>query len=434
MAFGGGMWLTQNKVLPGTYINFVSAPATFVNLSNRGYAAIGLELDWGESEKIFKVEKGDFQKNSDMFFGYEYTNDNLKELRDLFSNAQTLYCYRLNSGGKKATIDNIEAKYEGTFGNNISYSIKTDIDFTSKFIVETYLNDILKDKQVIRNWNEFKENNLIVPINKTTVISTVAKKPLTGGINGTITGNSHQTFLDKSEQYRFNVLGYAGTDETIKKLYAEHTKRMRDEVGIKFQTVLYNYEADYEGIINVVNKTFDKNEASLVYFVTGASASCEINKSLTNTKYKGSFDLDVSFTQTQLINGIEKGCFMFHKADDEIVVLSDINSFVSWDIYKNEDFYRNQVVRVIDQIATDIAFLFNKKYLGKIRNNESGRTSLWADIVAHHQELERLEAIQKFNPKELLVEEGVDKVSVLITDYINPVASMEKLYMVINVK
>ena len=25
MALGGGTWLVQNKVLPGTYINFVSA-------------------------------------------------------------------------------------------------------------------------------------------------------------------------------------------------------------------------------------------------------------------------------------------------------------------------------------------------------------------------------------------------------------------------
>ena len=25
MAYGGGTWLVQNKVLPGTYINFVSS-------------------------------------------------------------------------------------------------------------------------------------------------------------------------------------------------------------------------------------------------------------------------------------------------------------------------------------------------------------------------------------------------------------------------
>ena len=36
MAYGGGTWLTQNKVLPGTYINFVSAAVAYVNIADRG--------------------------------------------------------------------------------------------------------------------------------------------------------------------------------------------------------------------------------------------------------------------------------------------------------------------------------------------------------------------------------------------------------------
>ena len=44
---GGGTFLTQNKVLPGAYINFVSASRATVNISDRGFAAIATELDWG---------------------------------------------------------------------------------------------------------------------------------------------------------------------------------------------------------------------------------------------------------------------------------------------------------------------------------------------------------------------------------------------------
>ena len=40
MAYGGGTWLVQNKVLPGTYINFVSKERAELVFSDRGYAAI----------------------------------------------------------------------------------------------------------------------------------------------------------------------------------------------------------------------------------------------------------------------------------------------------------------------------------------------------------------------------------------------------------
>ena len=47
MALGGGTFLTQNKVIPGAYINFVSAARSTAALSDRGYCAMAMELDWG---------------------------------------------------------------------------------------------------------------------------------------------------------------------------------------------------------------------------------------------------------------------------------------------------------------------------------------------------------------------------------------------------
>ena len=41
MALGGGSWLTQNKVLPGSYINFASLAKASAALSDRGIAASG---------------------------------------------------------------------------------------------------------------------------------------------------------------------------------------------------------------------------------------------------------------------------------------------------------------------------------------------------------------------------------------------------------
>ena len=45
MPFGGGTWVTQNKVIPGAYINVVSAGIASAALSDRGIATMPLELD-----------------------------------------------------------------------------------------------------------------------------------------------------------------------------------------------------------------------------------------------------------------------------------------------------------------------------------------------------------------------------------------------------
>lgn len=436
MAFGGGTWLAQNKILPGTYVNFVSAAKAFVNISDRGYACMAFDLDWGVEGEIFTVENSDFQTKSMKYFGYEFTNDKMKALRDIFQNAKTVYCYRLNgTGAKKASNDFGTAKYGGVRGNDIKIIIEDNLEPENSFNVTTLIGGVIVDIQTVMTSADLKDNDFII-FKKDAELVATAGTPLTGGENGeSATGLSHQTFLEKSEKYRFNSIGAAVTDEVTKQLYAEHTKRMRDEVGVKYQCVLYNYAADYEGVINVVNKTLDDdNEASIVYWLVGANAGCAINESLTNNSYNGSFTIDTDYTQTELTEGMKAGHFIFHQVDNNVAVLSDINSFISWSIYKNEDFYRNQVVRIIDQVAMDIASLFNKRYLGKTRNNRAGRNALWTDVVAHHKELERIEAIEDFNPKELLVEEGADKVSVLINDYIKPVGVMEKLYMTVEVR
>jgi len=437
MAFGGGRWLTQNKVLPGTYINFVSAAAAFVDIADRGFAAMGFELDWGPIGKIFRVENSEMLSSSTKIFGYDYSSDNMKALRDIFQNALVVYCYRLNSNGAvKASNTYATAKYEGIRGNDITVVIEDSVDNPGEFIVSTLLGGRVQDVQTVANAADLKGNDF-VDFKADATLTATAGTPLTGGLNGAApTGADHQDFLDKSEKYRFNTIGAAVNDVPTKQLYHEHTKHMRDEVGVKYQCVLFDYEPDYEGVINIVNPCTDdgENQASIVYWMVGASAGCAINRTNTNKTYSGSFNIFTDYTQHELTEHMRAGHLVLHQVDDSISILSDINSFVSWTIYQNEDFYRNQVMRILDQIAMDIARLFNSRHLGKTQNNEPGRNALWADVVAHHEELERLGALQEFNPDDVIVREGNDKVTVLLDDTVNPVGAMEKLYMTVVVQ
>lgn len=434
MALGGGTFVTQNKKLPGAYINFVSAASANAALSDRGIATMPLELDWGVDGEVFEVTNGDFQKKSMAIFGYAYTDDKLKGLRDLFLNTKTLYAYRLNSGGAKANNDFVEALYSGIRGNDLKIIIQKNVDDESMFDVKTVLGTSVVDEQTVKTAGDLTDNEYVKWKSDATLAVTAAT-PLSGGTNGAVDGAAHQAYLDKIEPYTYNAMGVVSTDEKIIGLYAAFVKRMRDEVGVKFQVVLYRKAADYMGVINVKNKITDEgwNEAALVYWATGASAGCEVNKSNQNKVYNGEFAVDTSYTQNQLATAIDAGEFMFHKVGSDVRVLEDINSMVTTSDTQGDVFKDNQTIRVIDQIGNDIAVLFNTKYLGVVPNDAAGRISLWSDIVKHHQQLQEIRAIENFSDSDVVVERGDTKKSVVVTDSVEPVNSMGKLYMTVTV-
>ena len=154
-----------------------------------------------------------------------------------------------------------------------------------------------------------------------------------------------------------------------------------------------------------------------------------VNASALNMIYDGEFTVDTNYTQLQLEAAIDAGEFTLHKVGNDVRVLNDQNSLVSLSVNKNKLFQQNQTIRVIDNIANDIATLFNTKYLGQIPNDEEGRTSLWADIVAHHQELQRIRAIQDFEEDDVQISAGEERSAVVVNDAITIVNVMAKLYM-----
>jgi len=434
MALGGGSFTTQNKVLPGTYINFVSAASASAALSDRGICTMPLELDWGLEGKIFEVTSEDYQKHCQKIFGYAFDHDRMKGIRDLFLGARTLYAYRLNGGGEKAANDFATALYSGTRGNAIRIVIQVNADDSANFDVMTYLDTTKVDAQTVASAADLTDNDYVV-FKKTATLAATASTPLTGGTNGTADGNAHQAYLNAVESYRYNTMGVAVTDETTKKLYSAFCRRMRDDFGVKSQLVLYNMPTDYMGVINVKNKVTDAgwSEASLVYWVTGAQCGCEISKSVQNKKYDGSFSVDTAYTQTQLIACISNGEFVLHNNNNEVRVLEDINSMVTTSDTEGDDFKNNQTIRVIDQIGNDIAVLFNTKYLGVVPNDAAGRISLWSDIVAHHRQLAQIQAIEDFSDSDVTVEQGNGKKAVVVTDAVRVVNAMSQLYMTVTV-
>lgn len=345
---GGGVFITQNKVLPGSYINIVSAATLTSALGERGVVAIALPIG-KEAGEVFELTANDFVQNCETTLGVKYSDNKVIALREIFRHATKVYLY--DTGAEAA---------------------KTVSEVCSAL-----------------------------------------------------------------EPYEFNVLcAYTNIANDIT-AYIAQVKTWRDEMGKKCQLVVYNTStADYEGVVNVVSTVSEDgvDAFGLVAWVAGAQAGCAVNKSCTNMIYDGEYTVMVNKTQKELEDCLGAGQFVFHNVYGSVRVLEDINSLTTTTADKNDDFKNNQTIRVIDQVANDIAKLYNTKYLGKIQNNASGRESLWGEIVAHHRELERVMAIENFNSDELKVDRGTTKTSVVVTDAITPVNCMARLYMTIVVQ
>lgn len=436
MAAGGGTFTVQNKVLPGAYINFVSKARALGTLGERGVVALPWVSSWGKESEVVTINSADFQTNALNIFGYSYTDTELQPIREVFKGATALKLYRIGGGDKaKAEINSltVTAVCGGKRGNDIKIVIENDLDTSDGFIVKTLIgnDNIQVDEQKAKVIEDLKENNF-VSFSGTGALTATVGTSLLNGTDSAITGNGYSMFLDKIEAEDFTVLMYAGTEETIKALITSFVKRLRNDEGYKITAVLHNYnKADFEGVISVKNDvtTTGVNKENIVYWVAGMTAGAEINESLTNKLYDGEYDIYTTFKKSELEDAIKNGEFMFYGDKDGARVLKDINTFISITPTKNSDFSLNQVIRVLDAIANDTAKIFNQYFLGKTPNDVIGRDIFKLELINYHQTLQSIQAITNFDTKDIEISKGTEKGDVIVTEYVEPVAAMEKLYM-----
>lgn len=439
MPIGGGTFTVQNKILPGAYINFV-ALGSVAKMGARGVAALPLELNWGPENKVFSIYAEDFNKTSMNVFGYDPTAADLLLVREGMKRARTLLIYRVNSGGTKASAEvggmTVTAAWGGTRGNAISVAVLANADDATKVDVVTYLDGMAVDSQTVvkASGSAGLKANDFVTFGSVAALDVDVATPLTGGTNGTVNGAAHTAALNGFEVETFNVIGYPGTDEAVKSLYAAFVKRLRDDEGKKIVGVLHDYKGDHMGLINVKNGvvltdgtvvTGDK----AVAWVAGASAGAEVNESLTNTAYDDAVDVDVKYTKSQFEAAIQAGEFVFYADYGKARVLTDINSLTTFGNGVSEDWTSNRVIRVLDGWANDVARIFGESYIGLVTNSDTGRQLFKADLVSLALQYQGIDAISDFKSEDITVQQGNGKRDVAVDSALKPNDSMEKLYM-----
>lgn len=447
----GGTFLVQNKVRPGAYINFVAKPKSLMNVSDRGIASFAVPMSWGPEGEIIDLLSSDLTDGSSIAkIGYSGTETESLLFRLALQNCYRLKTWRLDRGGTKATATigtgetalKPTAKYTGICGNKIQIVVLKD-ESTNLYTVETLYNGLRQDIQTkLANASALEDNDFVdFNVTEATVLSVTAGTSLTGGTNGTVTESTAYTpFWAKMKTETFNTMGLLSEDETVKSAFCEFIKDLRENEGVKVQGCVYNKPGyDYEGIISsdqgFITAAEEISPINFVAWVTGATAGAEINESNTHKTVQDAISIINEYTNTEIIDKLQQGCFIISRTrKGTILVEKDINTLHSFTAKKSYDFSKNRVIRVLDECGNTCMDTWDESYCGKLDNDADGRNIYKADLISYGNILQGIHAITNFEgADDIDVQMGDDIDAVVVNWPIQPVDSMEKLYMTFTV-
>lgn len=109
----GGTWVDQNKIRPGVYINYKSAPGSLASMGERGTVAIARVLDWGDRGKFYTLsDPSDCEQ-----FGHAITDAECLFIR------QILLGTNRTQGASKILLWSLETAEGVTYARNVSGSL-----------------------------------------------------------------------------------------------------------------------------------------------------------------------------------------------------------------------------------------------------------------------------------------------------------------------
>lgn len=448
----GGTWTVQNKIRPGAYINFVSVPKAIGTLGERGTVAVGMPMTWGPAGELIHLT-GDELLNGASLAKVGVTSMDTEEslpYRVALAGCFNALIFRTDKGGTKATATvladtlSVSAKYAGTTGNKITVVTLKDTPESGSYTVKILVNNLLKESFVVKTISDLSniESSFVdfEVLNDSSAIPENAGVKLTGGTNGEVDKQVYPDFWKLLDTKNFQCVAMYDTDSTVANLLKDKVKIWREKRGKKVQAVVYDCaDADYEGIISVNQgfKTADEVVDTMLFpvWVASMTAGAEVNESLTCAVVEGAKEIINPVLEDEIEDALSAGKFILsYRQDGAVCIEKDINTLTTFTADKNYAFSKNRVVRCLDEIGNTTALVFNRNYAGKVDNDSVGRNQYKTELISMFDSLQGIRAIQNFDGASditVLPGESVDAVVVDVT--VQPVDSMEKLYMTVNV-
>jgi len=439
----GGTFSSQNKTRPGAYINFKGVAKPLSNFGTRGVVTMPVAMSWGD--EVTELLSTDLIDGKSLpKIGYTAFEEQSQIFREALKNAYKAIIYRLDTEGTKATASltplTATAKYEGIVGNEIAVSVVANGD---DFDVITLFRGVERNRQTVKTVAELVPNDYVVFSGTGNVVAN-AGVTLAGGENGTVNEATYSTYLNKIKAYKWNTMGIPQDSSAVNANIITFITNMRENLGKKVQAVLYDADADYEGIITV-NQGYKTNTETVspttfVAYVAGLTAGSDVDAS--NTYHAINEAVSIVYPEgvtpygdEEIEEALKAGKMVLSTRQDGVIVIEqDINTLHTFTPDKGYAFSKNRVIRTLDEVNNSIALLFERSYIGKVDNNDDGRNIFKSDVIAYLNMLQDISAIQNFDSTadiQVYAGEAIDAVVVDLA--IQPVDSMEKLYMTVMV-
>lgn len=442
----GGNWELQDKIRPGVYIRFQTKEGLGLQAGSRGTAAICEPMSWGPVGTVLTVEAGE---DTTPFCGYPITAPQARFLQQIFlgtsrtSGPKKLYLYRptaTSSAQASAQISplTITAKYPGVRGNDITVSVTAIADEEDQFLVTTMVDGTVADRQTAAQVSDLKANDWVL-FSGEGALSANAGTPLTSGADGTVEAAAYASFLTAIEPYAFDMLIYDGKDSATLTAMKGFVERMCEEEGRYTQlTASFETPADSPYVINVASGMVLADGVALTpqqacWWVGGAQAGASYKESLTYASHPQAVAPDPVLTGSQAEKALQEGKLVLTADFDTVRIEQDINSLTTFTPSRGKAFHKNRVIRLLNSIANDVYRQFSTGFIGVVNNNADGRSLFKGAVVGYLLGLQQQQAIQNFTAEDVQVLAGEEIDSIVIDLAVQPVDSVEKIYMTVTV-
>lgn len=448
----GGTWTVQNKVRPGAYINFVSVPKALGTLGTRGTVAVGMPMTWGAPNELIHLTGDDLISGASLAKVGVTTADMEASLpyRVALAGCFNALLFRTDVGGTKASATIVDgalkasAKYAGTTGNKITIATQDGVPAEGYTTVVVLVSGLLRESFVVQKISELEQiDSAFVDfevLNDDVDIPQTAGVALTGGTNGQVNKEMYTTFFNLLDTKDFQCLAMYDTDATVAPMLKTRVNLWREKRGKKVQAVVYNAaDSDYEGIISVNQgfKTATETVDTSLFMLWTASkvAGAQVNESLTAAVVEDAVEIINPVAEDDIEDALTAGRFIItYRQDGAVCVEKDINTLHTFTVDKGYAFSKNRVIRCLDEIGNSTALIFNRNYAGKVDNDSTGRNQYKTELITMFDNLVGLRAITNFDGAgDIVVLPGEAADAVVVDVVVQPVDSMEKLYMTVNV-
>ena len=410
--------LGEVAVRPGTYFRTSSGDVVTVGAVN-GILAVVYRSNWGPLNKVVDISPEEMNNLTNIVgTGRGYT-----AVREgLLGGATMVKAVRVGAGGKTARVNipskpetsgrttipavvavKIWAKYVGdrlfyctVRKNPLNNGTKQIIFYDEEMrIVETFSftgggNESKKLTNVINNNSQYFTAKLVVNNKK---INYIAQRKVKGGVNPTVTVGNYVEGTDALERYYWNVIVADSNSDNVNAVMTAFiaqsyemgrlgmtvlggTKSVPFETRLTYAASINDWRVVYllNGWKSNTGETYQGWKAAAR--IGGMIANCETNASLTHIVIQNAVELLENFSNGQMIQAEEKGCFVLSlNDDDQVWIDNSINTLITLGNDQDEGWKKVRRTKCRFELMTRVNRTCDK-LVGRLNNDANGRATI----------------------------------------------------------